>query len=83
MDQRIDGQVINGLKDWDAWKSLDEGQRDFEVYRLLCSLDSRLCGLEGCQKEHKKAAFLGGIVGGAGTLSLIGIGVAIFRYLVP
>lgn len=55
----------NGVQSYAEWsQALNKEQRDYEIYRLLHSLDERLCRLERRPIWDKAVAFAGGIIGG-------------------
>lgn len=73
-------------KSWDEFKDLGNSVQLYEIYRSLSEFNQRIDCLENhkqdLDKTHRKYAFLGGIVGGAGSLSIIGSIFILFNYLI-
>lgn len=56
---------LHGVGSYKEWiEALSEEQRQYEIYRLLLSMDERMCKLERRPIWDKTLAFAGGIVGG-------------------
>ena len=63
--------MSNGFRDFmnhDQWISASEETRQYEIYRMLCNLDFRMCVIERRPIFEKCLAFLGGILGGVAAM---------------
>jgi hypothetical protein len=60
-----DGRMQNGISSYHEWReTLTQEQRDYEMWRVLQTLDRRLVCLERRPLWDKTLAFAGGVAGG-------------------
>jgi len=70
--------MFDKMPSWEEWNGLKEDQRQYSLYKVLDSMDNRLCDrndritkLENRKWTNRAASFAGGVFGGA--LAVLGL----------